>query len=524
MDRRTLLAGAAATGLAAVGLNAAVGSESMPPRPPASGRAAPSCPPAPCPTPQLPAGTDTLPQIEHIVVIMMENHSFDDHLGTLGRGDGLTMGRDGRPVNYNPDPAGGFVRSFHNPNTCGEADSGIGQDWNKSHISWANGTNQGFVAACGGASMGLLERRRPALLPLDGPEVPHRRPLLLLGDGPDLPQPPVPHRRHRPRQHPDRRLGHLGGGRPQRHHLRPAQPVRHLVEGLLPRAPHLRPVRAGLPEQSRQGGPRPPVLRRRRLGESARFQPHRPLHQLLGRGRGHHRGRGLRRPVRRRRHAGAGLGQDRAHLGVRRARRLVRPRASSAGRQAGQRAPRPGRRRPSRRLQLHRVPRAVLCGVAVGQEETTSPTRPSTTRRSSSSSRPSGISPPSPIGTPTPTTCSTSSTSSAKRPPFAEPPTLRAPKNPFSSPAALPPNSISQQDLALFHPICTDLPAGSLPPGRATIPAPPTDADALLAAQQRAVRRQIRAQDAALAASPPSLATTTPGRSGRKARRSRARR
>ena len=86
----------------------------------------------------------------------------------------------------------------------------------------------------------------------------------------------------------------------------------------------------------------------------------------------------------------------------------------------------------------------------------------------------------------------------ASRPPFAEPPGLRAPKNPFTSPAALPPNSLAAQDLALFHPICTDLPSGSLPPARAVTSAPPAGADALLAAQQRSIRRQIRAQDAAL--------------------------
>ena len=157
MTRRTLLAGAAATGLAAVGLHAAVGSEAYAATATGLGPGGSILPPGTLPFPHLPPGTDTLPKIEHIVVIMMENHSFDDHLGTLGRGDGLTLGRGGRPVNYNPDPSGGFIRSFHNPNTCGEADSGIGQDWNKSHTSWANGTNQGFVAACGGAAMGYWD-------------------------------------------------------------------------------------------------------------------------------------------------------------------------------------------------------------------------------------------------------------------------------------------------------------------------------------------------------------------------------
>ena len=34
------------------------------------------------PDPSRPIGTDLLPQIEHIVVLMMENHSFDNYLGT----------------------------------------------------------------------------------------------------------------------------------------------------------------------------------------------------------------------------------------------------------------------------------------------------------------------------------------------------------------------------------------------------------------------------------------------------------
>jgi phospholipase C len=88
----------------------------------------------------------------------------------------------------------------------------------------------------------------------------------------------------------------------------------------------------------------------------------------------------------------------------------------------------------------------------------------------------------------------------ASRPPFAEPPALHPPKNPFSSAAALPVSSLSAADLAQFHPVCTDLPNGSLPPAGATVSSPPAHADALLSAQQRIVRRQTRAQDAALGA------------------------
>src|ERR1700704_5819963 len=54
------------------------------------------------PVPHGPEGTNMLPQIEHIVIVMMENHSFDNYFGMLGRGDGLTLGPDGLPTNTNP--------------------------------------------------------------------------------------------------------------------------------------------------------------------------------------------------------------------------------------------------------------------------------------------------------------------------------------------------------------------------------------------------------------------------------------
>ncbi len=63
------------------------------------------------PFPHLPAGTPSMPEIKHIVVLIMENHSFDNLLGMVphrvpGRAgvDGLTL-KHGRPVNFNPDVA-----------------------------------------------------------------------------------------------------------------------------------------------------------------------------------------------------------------------------------------------------------------------------------------------------------------------------------------------------------------------------------------------------------------------------------
>jgi len=60
------------------------------------------------PDPSLPPGTDRIPQIRHIVLLMMENHPFDNYLGTLGRGDGLP---NPAPVNHRHD--GTLVPAHH---------------------------------------------------------------------------------------------------------------------------------------------------------------------------------------------------------------------------------------------------------------------------------------------------------------------------------------------------------------------------------------------------------------------------
>ncbi len=99
-------------------------------------------------------GSDQLPQIEHVVVVMMENHSFDNLLGTLGRGDGFTLDAAGRPTATNPDGHGKAVRAFHMPTTCQE-DGHPSNSWDASHDAYDGGTNQGFVtSASGPVSMG----------------------------------------------------------------------------------------------------------------------------------------------------------------------------------------------------------------------------------------------------------------------------------------------------------------------------------------------------------------------------------
>ena len=105
------------------------------------------------PFPLLAAGTESLPQIQHIVVLMMENHSFDNHFGALQRAgvDGLTF-RDGYAVNSNPSPDGETVYSAPAPSTC-QANYRISQSWDASHRSWNYGSNNGFVSQCGPESM-----------------------------------------------------------------------------------------------------------------------------------------------------------------------------------------------------------------------------------------------------------------------------------------------------------------------------------------------------------------------------------
>src|SRR6201987_6072637 len=98
------------------------------------------------PIPPRPAGTDMLPQIKHIVVLMMENHSFDNYLGTLGRGEGFPLGDDGTPDAENPDSAAAIITAHHASATVQQ--EGVPcQSWSASHTQWAGGKMNGFVTS-----------------------------------------------------------------------------------------------------------------------------------------------------------------------------------------------------------------------------------------------------------------------------------------------------------------------------------------------------------------------------------------
>ena len=108
------------------------------------------------PNPTLPEGTDTLAKIEHIVVVMMENHSFDARFGMLGRGDGFKLDGSGKPLDANPMPNGKLLRAFHMPSTC-QLRGAPGQNWVASHTSYGGGRNDGFVKASGPVAMGYWD-------------------------------------------------------------------------------------------------------------------------------------------------------------------------------------------------------------------------------------------------------------------------------------------------------------------------------------------------------------------------------
>jgi phospholipase C len=115
--------------------------------------------PGSLPDPALPAGTDALPQIKHIVVLAMENHSYDNQLGMLRRAgaEGFSLGPDGKPLATNPYPDGRLQHAFRMPTTC-QLNGKPSQTWNDSHIQLAGGKMDGFVkSGSGPVAMGYWD-------------------------------------------------------------------------------------------------------------------------------------------------------------------------------------------------------------------------------------------------------------------------------------------------------------------------------------------------------------------------------
>jgi phospholipase C len=115
------------------------------------------------PFPHLRAGTPSMPKIDHIVVLMMENHSFDNLLGMVpyqvtGRAkvDGFSR-KKGKLTNFNLNPNGHKVFANRAGTPCQL--SGVPtQAWNASHEAYNGGRNNGFVKASGPVAMWLWDQ------------------------------------------------------------------------------------------------------------------------------------------------------------------------------------------------------------------------------------------------------------------------------------------------------------------------------------------------------------------------------
>jgi phospholipase C len=104
------------------------------------------------PDPRRPAGTvNAAMPFDHIVVVMMENHSFDNLLGALAhsgqpKAQGLRFSSSGVALNSNPGPTGA-VRSF--PFSTTAQGPHVTQSWNATHEQIDGGKMDGFVRSAG---------------------------------------------------------------------------------------------------------------------------------------------------------------------------------------------------------------------------------------------------------------------------------------------------------------------------------------------------------------------------------------
>ena len=112
------------------------------------------------PFPNLPVGkpTGAFP-FEHLVLVMQENHSFDNYLGMLPRrgqpaADGFTFDSNGVPTNSNPLGPQHMV-VFREPDLNGTTHTGS-QGWNNTHLQINGGAMDGF-AGTGPGSMGYYD-------------------------------------------------------------------------------------------------------------------------------------------------------------------------------------------------------------------------------------------------------------------------------------------------------------------------------------------------------------------------------
>lgn len=124
LDRRTALKGLSATAAAAM-----------------VGKMATGCAPEPGELP--PLDFDLIrSRVDNVVLLMMENRSFDHYFGALSLEEGRTEVDGLTPGLSNPHPDGSSVEPYHAAVNCLEDPP---HSWSTSRAQFAEGTNQGFV-------------------------------------------------------------------------------------------------------------------------------------------------------------------------------------------------------------------------------------------------------------------------------------------------------------------------------------------------------------------------------------------
>lgn len=111
------------------------------------------------------SATGTIEDVQHIVILMQENRSFDHYFGALGgvRGfDDRTTAplRGGRSIWQQPDGQGGMVMPFPMPSSITNSQHvhSLPHGWIDGHAAWANGRYDNWVPAKGALTMGHYTR------------------------------------------------------------------------------------------------------------------------------------------------------------------------------------------------------------------------------------------------------------------------------------------------------------------------------------------------------------------------------
>lgn len=154
-------------------------------------------------SPPVPAACSKLTDIEHVVILIQENRSFDHYIGSYrgvrGFSDQSMSFQQPDPANTTNSPVGALLPFHLDTSTTNAAYThDITHDWVPQHQSWDNGAMDGFVTSRlpinsddAVLKHGLLHSRGHSLLLCPSRRLHEFATTFLLGDRPHRPQPPL---------------------------------------------------------------------------------------------------------------------------------------------------------------------------------------------------------------------------------------------------------------------------------------------------------------------------------------------